>query len=59
MSKFEPKNRMEAYCYRFEDMVKLLMSQSLLNNKVEYIKQLDNIKQEIDICKELLDKEKS
>ena len=57
MSKFEPKNRMEAYVYRFNDMVKLLMSQALLNNKEEYIKQLENLKNEIEICKKLIKNE--
>lgn len=54
MSKYEPKNQEEAFCYQFEDDIKLLKRYALLNDTKQYLIQLDIIISHIDICKELI-----
>lgn len=58
MSKLEPKNRKEAFCYQFEDDIKLLKSFALLDDQNEYLKQLGIIEMHIKNCKELIKNEK-
>ena len=57
MSKFEPKNRMEAYYWKFENELKLLKAFSILDDKENYIRKLQHLKDEIDICRFLLERE--
>jgi len=47
MSRHNPKNKMEAFTHQFEDTTKLLMSLAVLNDRGEYLKQLQLLKEQI------------
>jgi hypothetical protein len=49
MSKNNPKNKMEAFAYQFQDTIKILPSLALLNKKSEYDKQIELLKKQIEI----------
>lgn len=57
MSKYEPKNREEAFAYQIEDDIKLLHSLSMLNDTASYEKQLQTIEQRIASYRQLRDQE--
>jgi len=47
MSRIEPKNRMEAFCYQFEDDVKLLKALALVGRDAAFWQSLNTLKAHI------------
>ncbi len=56
MSKYNPKNIMEAMTYQLEDDIKLLRSLAIIEDKKSFVKCVEILKKHIKCC-ELLEKE--
>lgn len=49
MSKNNPKNKMEAFAYQFQDTIKILPTLAVLKDKGAYNKQIELLKKQIEI----------